>query len=143
VGHQHDAFEPSKSYRVCEFIIDQYSTRAGDVTAFRDGGLALAQRDGHAILFSMNILNGGIQAVRDGAWNCPLTITAGRGTNNPNCRMTAEQVRTVGLTLGPAGCGLLMWRYDPGFMSNPENVQAFKDVAARLATLPAKRCSRS
>jgi hypothetical protein len=143
VGHQHDAFEPAKSYRVCEFIIDQYSSRAGDVTAFRDGGLALARRDGLAILFSMNILNGGIQAVRDGSWNCPLTITGGRGTTNPNCRMTAEQVRTVGLTLGPAGCGLLMWRYDPGFMSNPENVQALKDVAARLATLPAKPCSRS
>jgi hypothetical protein len=143
VGHQHDAFEPTKSYGVCEFIIDQYSTRAGDVTAFRDAGLALARRDGHAILFSMNILNGGIRSVRDGSWNCPLTLTGGRGTSEPNCRMTAADVRRVGLTLGPAGCGLLMWRYDEGFMSNPDNVQAFRDVAARLATLPAKPCRRS
>jgi hypothetical protein len=143
VGHQHNAFEPTKSYRVCEFIIDQYSTRAGDVTTFRDQALALARRDGHAILFSMNILNGGVQAARDGSWNCPLTITGGRGTTQPNCRMSAADVRTVGLTLGPAGCGLLMWRYDEGFMSNPDNVQAFRDVAARLATLPAKPCRRS
>jgi hypothetical protein len=143
VGHQHGAFEPTKSYRTCEFIIDQYATRAGDVVEFRDAALALARRDGHAILFSMNILNGGIQALRDGSWNCPLTTTGGRGTYEPNCRMTAEQVRTVGLTLGPAGCGLLMWRYDADFMSKPDNVQAFKDVAARLETLPAKRCSRS
>jgi hypothetical protein len=142
VGHQHGAFEASKPYRVCEFIIDQYSARAGDVTAFRDAGLALARRDGHAILFSMNILNGGIQAPRDGSWNCPLTITGGRGTSEPNCRMTAADVRDVGFTLGPAGCGLLMWRYDEGFMSNPDNVQAFRDVAARLATLPAKPCRR-
>jgi hypothetical protein len=143
VGHQHSAFEPTKTYRTCEFIIDQYASRAGDVVDFRDAALALARRDGHAILFSMNILNGGTQAPRDGSWNCPLTTTGGRGTYEPNCRMTAEQVRSVGLTLGPAGCGLLMWRYDADFMSKPDNVQAFKDVAARLATLPAKPCSRS
>ncbi|HEX3236303.1 MAG TPA: hypothetical protein VHR41_19085 [Gemmatimonadales bacterium] len=143
VGHQHDAFQPQASYRVCEFIIDQYSSRAGDVTAFRDAGLALARRDHHAIVFSMNILNGGIQAVRDGSWNCPTPSTGGRGTGDPNCRMTAEQVRTVGLTLGPAGCALLMWRYDRDFMSNPENEQAFKDVGARLAALPGRPCTRS
>ncbi|MFL5495507.1 MAG: hypothetical protein ACJ8DC_14080 [Gemmatimonadales bacterium] len=143
VGHQHNAFEPNKSYQVCEFIIDQYSTRAGDVTTFRDQALNLARRDGHAILFSMNILNGGVQAARDGSWNCPLTITGGRGSSQPNCRMSAADVRTVGLTLGPAGCGLLMWRYDEGFMSNPDNVQAFRDIAERLKSLPAKPCSRS
>jgi hypothetical protein len=46
------------------------------------------------------------------------------------------------LVLGPAGCGLMMWRYDADFMSNPENRQAFNDIGARLATLPAKSCSR-
>lgn len=142
VSHNHDTFEPDKKYYVCDFLMDQYAHRKGDVAAFRDAGLALARRDGMAIMFSMNILSGGIQSRRDGSWNCPLTTTGGRGTFDPNCRMTAEQVREWGIVLGSAGCGLLMWRYDEQFMMNPENQQAFKDVAARLATLPAKSCHK-
>jgi hypothetical protein len=142
VVHTHDAFEPTKSYRVCEFIVDQYESRFGSVTAFRDAGLALARRDGHSIAFSLNILNGGVQAVRDGLWECSPTLTAGRGTYNPNCRMTPEQVRNFSMVLGPAGCGLLYWRYDATFMADPANIQAFKDIAAKLASAPAKSCSK-
>src|SRR5262249_40984037 len=54
VAHQHDVFEPTKSYYVCDFIIDQYDWRRGDVTTFRDAGLAMAQRDHHAIMFGIN-----------------------------------------------------------------------------------------
>jgi hypothetical protein len=142
VVHQHGDFEPDKSYRTCEFIVDQYSTRSGPVTQFRDDGLAMGRRDNIGILFSMNILNGGTQAARDGLWNCPLDTTGGRGTREPNCRMSAQQVRDYGMVLGPAGCGLLMWRYDTDFMSNADNQRAFRDVAGRLATLPRKSCMR-
>jgi hypothetical protein len=72
-----------------------------------------------------------------------VTETGGRGTFNPNCRMTANQVRDWGIILGSAGCGMIMWRYDDAFMSDPNNVQAFRDVAARLAGLPARSCRRS
>ncbi len=92
------------------------------------------------IIFSMNILNGGFQAALDGQWNCPLDTTGGRGSFNPNCRMTAQQVREWGILLGSAGCGLMMWKYDDAFMANLENQQAFRDVAAALASLPAKSC---
>lgn len=143
VVHTHDAFEPTKSYRVCEFIVDQYESRFGSVTAFRDAGLALARRDGHAIAFSLNIMNGGTQAVRDGLWSCPLTTTGGRGTYDPNCRMTAAQVREYGTVLGLAGCGLMMWRYDDTFMAKLENLQAFRDVASTLANAPARSCRRT
>jgi len=143
VVHPHDLFEPTKSYRVCDFIVSQYAHRKGDVEKFRDDGMALARRDGHTIAFSMNILNGGVQAARDGRWECSPTLTAGRGTFDPNCRMTAEQVREWGITLGSSGCALTMWKYDSRYMSVPENRQAFRDVAAHLATLPAKSCRRS
>jgi hypothetical protein len=143
VVHQHHVFEPTKSYRVCEFIVDQYGLKYGDVYAFRDAGLALAKRDGIAIAFSLNILNGGYQAERDGQWNCPLTTTAGRGTFDPNCRMTPAQVREFGLALGTAGCAMMMWRYDDAFMANSENQRAFADIASRLATQPARPCRRS
>ena len=140
VQHRWDVFEPTKSYRVCDFLSSQYTERAGSVTTFRDGGLALAARDHHAILFSLNILNGGTQD-RDGTWDC--TGTGGLGTYSPNCRMTASQVRDYGLVLGPAGCAMAMWQYDLGFMSDAGNQQAFKDIGARLATLPRKPCTRT
>lgn len=143
VVHGHDAFETAKSYTVCEFIVDQYAHRKGSVTAFRDAALAMGRRDGIAIAFSMNILNGGIQAARDGLWNCSLTTTGGRGTYDPNCRMTPAQVREWGTVLGSAGCAMMMWRYDDVFMAKLENQQAFKDIAARLATLPTKSCRRA
>jgi hypothetical protein len=142
VVHQHRAFEPDNSYKVCEFIVSQYASRLGSVTAFRDAGLAYAKRDGISIAFSMNILNGGNQAPRDGLWYCPSTTTGGRGTFAPNCRMTAAQVRDFGLTLGTAGCAMLVWRYDEEFMANPEHREAFQDIAAKLATLPRTSCKR-
>ncbi|MGI9040135.1 MAG: hypothetical protein ACR2HK_03355 [Gemmatimonadales bacterium] len=140
VFHQHDTFEPNKSYKVCDFITVQYNHRRGSVTAFRDEALALGRRDGHAIMFSLNILNGGVQD-KDGNVDC--AGTGGRGTFGINCRMTADQVREFGMVLGPAGCGLFMWRYDPEFVSDPENQRAFRDIGGRLATLPAKSCTRS
>ncbi|HUR95833.1 MAG TPA: hypothetical protein VMY76_14715 [Gemmatimonadales bacterium] len=140
VVHQWVVFEPTKNYRVCDFIVSQYSNRMGSVTAYRDSALALGRRSGHAIMFSMNVLNGGVQD-RDGTWDC--TGTGGLGQNKPNCRMTAQQVRDWGTTLGSAGCGLLMWRYDDAFMANAENKQAFTDLAARMAAAPGRSCRRS
>jgi len=140
VAHRHDAFEPEKSYRVCEFFISQYSSRHGSVTAFRDEALALAKRDGHTVVFGINILNGGTQD-RDGTWDC--AGTGGKGTYAPNCRMTAAQIREYGTALGPSGCGLTMWRYDGSFMENSDNRRAFQDLAGRLATVPGKACRRS
>jgi hypothetical protein len=140
VAHRHDKFEPTKSYRICDFLIDSYASEFGSVTTYRDAGLALAQRDHHAIIFSLGILDGGTRD-QTGTWDC--AGTGGMGTFYPHCRMTATQVRDFGLVLGPAGCaGLLMWRYDSDFMANTENQLAFKDVASRLASLPARSCTR-
>jgi hypothetical protein len=141
VFHDHAVFEPLKAYRVCDFIVDQYAARKGDITKFRDDGLALARRDGHAIAFSLNIIDGGIQAPRDGLWNCPST-SGGRGTYEPNCRMTAQQVRDWGILLGSAGCALTMWWYDDAYMADPANQQAFKEVGDRLANVSTSGCRR-
>jgi hypothetical protein len=136
--HDHRDFEPDKSYRVCDFMLSQYRYMKGDVTAFRDAGLAVAQRDGHKIAFSMNILDGGYRVE-----GCPVPQTGGAGTYEPNCRMTAAQVREYGRVLGQAGCIMLMWRYDDAFMANPDNAQAFRDVASLLANSPRKSCRRA
>ncbi len=144
VFHDYQGFEPNKSYQVCDFIVSQYRMAKGDAVAYRDGGLALAQRDGHAILFSLNIIDGGPRdTVNDGVWDCPASLTGGFGSYAPNCRMTAQQLRDFGGILGPAGCGLVLWRYDDTFMADPDNQAAFTDIGDRLASLPAKACRRT
>jgi hypothetical protein len=143
VVHDHDDFEPTESYAVCDFFVSQYRMGKGDVRTFRDAGLALARRDGHRVAFSMNILDGGQRDNdNDGVWECPQPLTGGQGSYYPNCRMTADQVREFGNVLGEAGCAMLMWRYDTAFMADPDNARAFKDLAARLGSLPRKSCSR-
>jgi len=141
--HQHHLFEPTKSYRVCDFFIDQYAARFGDVTAFRDAGLTQAARDGISVMFAMNILDGGVQD-KDGTYDCTGPGQGGKGTYSPNCRMTPAQVRDWGALLGAAGCGALyMWRYDDTFVSNSDNQRAFKDLGAKLATVPWRSCAKS
>jgi hypothetical protein len=56
--------------------------------------------------------------------------------------MTATQIREWGKALGPAGCAMLMWRYDSVAMARADNVQAMRDVAAALAKLPRRACAR-
>jgi hypothetical protein len=137
VTHKHNTFEPTKSYQVIDFIIDQYDANQGTPGAFRDAALAMARRDGHSVLFSINILDGGTIIA-----GCPIPQTGGTGTYGNRCRVTADQLEQWGLVLGPAGCGLTMWQYNSDFMANLDNQRAFRNVAAKLATLPAKSCRR-
>jgi hypothetical protein len=127
-------------YHVVDFQISQYRYAKGDINEYREGALALAARDHYNIVFSLNVLDGGIPGGSN--WSCPPSTTDGPGTNRPTCRMTANQVREWGQVLGPAGCAFLMWRYEDDYMEKPANQEAFGDVAKRLATLPAKPCKR-
>ena len=144
-------WRPTESYKICDFIIDQWAwwqgpngagegSYTGNIAAWRDAGLAQAKKDGIAIAFSMNMINGGIQSWATKA--CPIPRTGGPGTRVPACQMTAEQVRDWGLTLGPLGCAMFLWWYDPAFMSKPGNVEAIRDIGARLAKTPSRSCVR-
>jgi hypothetical protein len=131
-------WRPDERYRVLDFIVNQYVARYGSVTDWRDQALAAAKQNGVAFVFGLNPINGGTR-VR----GCPLGPTGGPGTYGGNCRMTAAQVREFGSTLGVAGCALILWRYNEAFMSRADNQQAFKDVAAKLATRQSSPCRRS
>ncbi len=137
-------WHPDERYKVVDYVLNQYNywVTDGDVPAWRSKVLAQAGLDGVAVAFSMNILDGGALAPRDGAWTCPAGTAAGHGTHEPACRMTATQIRDWGKALGPSGCALMMWRYDSTAMARPDNVQAMKDVGAALATAPGRRCAR-
>jgi hypothetical protein len=136
VTHDHNAFEPQKSYYVCDYILSQYrwSKTKGDIAAFRDGGLALAARDHIGIAFSLNIIDGGQPSDP-----CP----AGDGTRLGLCRMTPTEIRNWGMALGQAGCALTMWHYDASFMANSDYVRTFRDVRDLLARTAGKACRRS
>jgi hypothetical protein len=137
-------WRPNERYRVVDFVTNQYNywVTNGNVAAWRDKVLAQAKLDGIGVAFSMNILGGGQNAPRDGTWSCPTGTSAGRGTQEPNCRMTASQIRDWGEALGPAGCAMLMWRYEDKAMGLPDNQQAMRDVAATLAKAPRRACTR-
>jgi hypothetical protein len=142
VVHDHRVFEPDQGYSSCDFIVSQYAYRKnkGDVEAFRDGGLAFAARNHMGIIFSLNVLDGGIP--RKATGTCEIPETGGPGTFGRNCRMTAQQIRDFGLILGPAGCAFTMWRYDRDFFNDSANKASFAEVADSLAKVPAKVCRR-
>jgi hypothetical protein len=136
-------WRPTERYTVVDYVMSQYNwwVTAGDVVSWRDNVLAQAALDHVSVIFSLNILAGGIHLF-DGGWTCPLTTTGGQGPYKPVCSMSPTQVRDWGLALGPYGCGLMMWDYNPVFMARAENQQAFKDIATDLAGRPAKSCRR-
>ena len=139
VFHDANVFEPANSYTVCEFLITQYAHRKGNVTTWRDNALSIIRRDDMSVIFSLNVLDGGVQD-KSGAYDC--AGTGGLGTNQPNCRMTPQQVRDFGQALGPAGCALFAWRHDGTFMGKPENQAAISELAIVLAGLPPLECRR-
>lgn len=139
VFHDPGIFEPDSSYQVCDFLISQYATRKGNVVNWRNAGLAIVQRDGMKILFSLNLLDGGTQD-RDGTWNC--AGTGGLGTYSPNCQMTPEQIRTYAEALAPPSCAMLSWRRDATFLARPENAAALSSMALMIAALPPEPCIR-
>jgi hypothetical protein len=144
-----------------DFAIRQYSHRlpdgdAGNITRFISEALAQGEKDGIATAFSMNLLNGGIKTsgfnyndyIGTGTrtapqhqelWVCSPSTTGGRGQKPGNCRMHPSQVEKWGKQLGSAGVGLMMWRWDSEFMSQPGNQAAFAAVAAHLGALPFSR----
>jgi hypothetical protein len=136
--HQHQLFEPTKSYRVCDFLVDQYVNRLGTPESFRDGALAMARRDGMMIFFGVNLINGGIQD-KDGTWDCKDQGGI-KGQTAPNCQMTPTQIEAWAKVLGPAGCAFRMWRWDDTRLATYG--PAFRNIAADFATRSAPGCGR-
>ena len=131
----------SERYRSVDYVLYQYNyyITSGNVAAWRNAVLDRAAYEGVKPVFSINILDGGVQD-RSGTYDCGGT--GGKGTYFPNCRMTSTQVKTYGQALAPYGCALQMWRYDGVFMSKSANVDAFRSVAATAASTPRRSCRR-
>jgi hypothetical protein len=130
-------------YTRVDYVVYQYAhwVTNGDVVGWRDAVLAQAKLDGVMPGLSLNILNGGVQD-RDGTYDCTGPGQGGLGTRYPNCWMTPDQVRSWGEALTPYACVMLMWQYDAAYMSDPANLEAFKDIAALAASKPRPSCKR-
>jgi hypothetical protein len=66
----------------------------------------------------------------------------GLGSRFPNCNMTPDQIRTWGTALTPYGCVMLLWQFDRTYMSNLNNLAAFKQLATLAASKPRRSCKR-
>jgi hypothetical protein len=143
-GVQHIwTWEQTKGYKVCDFLNTQWGDRQGAPVAFRDAAVAMATRDGHALILAFNLLNGGPQD-KDGVWDCTGPGQAGTGTFSPNCRMAAATITAVGQLFAGSGiCALVTWRYDGAAMSRADNQAAFTAVRDSAGRVPRKACRRT
>jgi hypothetical protein len=145
VNHGPPGYEwrSEERYRKVDYVRYQYNhyITSGDIVAWRKAVLAQAKHDGVTPALSLNVLDGGMKD-KSAAWNCTGPGQAGQGTYPPNCRMTPDQVRNWGKELAPYACFMMVWRYDQAYMSNPANEEAFKDLAAVVASAPRRSCKR-
>ena len=131
----------SERYKVVDWAMVQYrwSYNQGGITAWRDAVVSWARAEGVTPAFSLNVMDGGIKDTQ-GTWDC--AGTGGKGLTAPNCRMTADQVRSWGQAIGPSGCARLLWKYDDAFMAKSTNQTAFRDVASLLNSKSGRSCRR-
>jgi hypothetical protein len=129
-------------YQKVDYTLNQYmwQNNGGNIAAWRDAVLDRAKIEGVKVAFSLNLLDGGVPD-NTGTWDC--AGTGGKGTRSGKCRMTADQVKNYGRTVGPSGCFMLNWEYDDAFMSKSANVDAFRSVASLLATMSPRSCRRA
>jgi hypothetical protein len=133
----------TERYKVVDYVLYQYNyyITSGDIGAWRSAVLDQARMDGVTPMFSINVLDGGVQD-RDGDYSCTSAGQAGKGTYAPNCRMTPTQVRDFGRAVATDGCFLMMWEYDEAYMSEPANQDAFREIASLVASQPPRSCAR-
>jgi len=133
----------SERFHKLDYVLYQYQypTTDGDIVAWRKAVLNQARADGVAPAFSVNLINGG-RPDYSGSWDCSGSGQAGRGNMSRKCRMTATQLKSWGQEVGPAGCFMLMWRYDDAYMAKSANVDAFRSIASLLSTKSRRSCRR-
>jgi hypothetical protein len=117
-------------YRVVDFVMAQTWMETGSATAFRDSAVAMARRDGVALVLSINLF---------GAKPSP-----GCEPRRNQCLMRPAEVREWGRVLvsEPYACALMMWRYDAAMWGRPEYQTQFQDIATIAKQRVAKECRR-
>lgn len=139
VTHQPQVFEPSKNYKVCDNVNQQWSVRSGDIKAWVKLADSIAKRQGTQNTYSINWRNGGIQD-KDGTHDCKNEGGV-LGSAPVNCAMTPDTVKAALLYLGTRTYGgQMMWNYDSATVVR--NKAVLQQVADSLKKVPYKPLTR-
>ncbi len=125
------AWRPAERYKQVEFIITQTWMETLSPAAFRDSAVAMARRDGVALVLSMNLF---------GARQTP-----GCEPRRNQCLMRPEEVREWGraFLIEPYACAVLMWHYEAPMWGRAEYQSQFQELASIARQRVAKPCRRS
>jgi hypothetical protein len=123
-------WRPTERYNLVDFIITQTWMETESPAVFRDSAVAMAKRNGVALVLAFNLF---------GAAPSPGCETRGN-----RCLMRAAEVREWGRTFvsEPYACAVTMWHYDPTMWGRPEYQAQFQDVASVARQRVAKPCRR-
>jgi hypothetical protein len=123
-------WHPKEHYKVVDFIDAQTWMEKGTAAGFRDSAVAMARRDGVALVLGLNLFG--------------AAPTPGCEPRGSQCLMRPEEVREWGRTFvsEPYACAVTMWHYEAPMWSRPEYQDAFKDVASVANQRAAKSCRR-
>ncbi len=121
VVHDHDDFEPTKSYRTCDFIVSQYRWEQDQR---RCQGVPRRRAGAGPTGWPRDRVQSEHPARGSPGHQCPKY-----GDDSPSgmlCPMTPDQIREWGTVLGSAGCALTMWRYEPEYFNRSDIQRAIQ-----------------
>jgi hypothetical protein len=121
-------WRPAERYQQLDFLIAQTWKETGTPTAFRDSAVAMARRNGVALVLSLNLFG----AAR----------TPGCERQGNLCLMRPVEVREWGRAFlsEPYACAVLMWHYEANLWSRPEYQAQFQDLSSVARQRVARSC---
>jgi hypothetical protein len=123
-------WRPTERYHLVDFVMNQTWMETQSPAAFRDSAVAMARRDGVALVLSLNLFGA-----------APSPGCEARGSQ---CLMRPAEVREWGRAFvsEPYACAVIMWRYDATMWGRPEYQAQFQDVSSLAGQRVAKSCRR-
>jgi len=120
----------TERYHLLDFVIAQTWMETQSAAAFRDSAVAMARRNGVALVLSLNLF---------GAAQSPGCEPRGN-----QCLMRPAEVREWGRVLvsEPYACALTMWHYEAPMWGRPEYQAQFQDLSSVANQRLAKSCRR-
>ena len=123
-------WRPTERYDLVDFVMTQTWMETQSPAAFLDSAVAMAKRDGVALVLSLNLFGA-----------APSPGCEPRGSQ---CLMRPAEVREWGRAFvsEPYACAVIMWRYDATMWGRPEYQAQFQDVSSLAGQRVAKSCRR-
>ena len=120
----------AERYQRLDFMMAQTWMERIGPEEFRDSAVAVARRNGVALVLSINLFG--------------ERQTPGCEPRGNQCLMRPDGVRDWGRTFmgEPYACAVTMWRYEAGMWSRPEYQAQFRDLASVARQRVAKSCRR-